>query len=131
LYAEGVRDVWLEGGPTLAGAFLEAGAVDEVIAYVAPMLLGSGLSALQSPAVSTIADAWRLDPVDVTAVGADVRITARPRRDDAAGEAGGCSPESWRSSVPARGSPLKATRFDSPYEDRSSPATSATATRSR
>jgi len=88
LYAEGVRDVWLEGGPTLAGAFLEAGAVDEVIAYVAPMLLGSGLSALQSPAVSTIADAWRLDPVDVTAVGADVRITARPRRDDAAEEAG-------------------------------------------
>lgn len=78
LYDDGVRDVWLEGGPTLAGAFLEAGAVDEVIAYVAPMLLGSGLAALQTPAVTTIAEAWRLDPIDVTTVGADVRITARP-----------------------------------------------------
>ena len=80
LYADGIRDVWLEGGPTLAGAFLEAGVVDEVIAYVAPMLLGSGLSALQTPAVTTIGDAWHLDPVDVTTVGNDVRITARPRR---------------------------------------------------
>ncbi|UYM07932.1 bifunctional diaminohydroxyphosphoribosylaminopyrimidine deaminase/5-amino-6-(5-phosphoribosylamino)uracil reductase RibD [Solicola gregarius] len=79
LYADGVRDVWLEGGPTLAGAFLDAGAVDEVIAYVAPMLLGSGLAALQTPAVTTIADAWRLEPVEVTTVGTDVRITARPR----------------------------------------------------
>ena len=78
LYDDGVRDIWLEGGPTLAGAFLEAGVVDEVIAYVAPMLLGSGLSALQTPAVTTIGDAWRLEPVDVTTVGADVRITARP-----------------------------------------------------
>lgn len=86
LYADGVRDVWLEGGPTLAGAFLEAGVVDEVLAYVAPMLLGSGLSALQTPAVTTIADAWRLDPVDVTTVGADVRITARPRRVEEAKE---------------------------------------------
>lgn len=79
LYADGIRDVWLEGGPTLAGAFLAAGAVDEVIAYVAPMLLGSGLSALSSDSVATIADAWRLVPYDVTTVGADVRITARPQ----------------------------------------------------
>ncbi|MDN5856048.1 MAG: bifunctional diaminohydroxyphosphoribosylaminopyrimidine deaminase/5-amino-6-(5-phosphoribosylamino)uracil reductase RibD [Actinomycetia bacterium] len=86
LYAEGVRDVWLEGGPTLAGAFLEADAVDEVIAYIAPMLLGSGLSALQTPAVTTIADAWHLEPVDVTTVGDDVRLTARPRRDEATKE---------------------------------------------
>ncbi|MGH3360354.1 MAG: bifunctional diaminohydroxyphosphoribosylaminopyrimidine deaminase/5-amino-6-(5-phosphoribosylamino)uracil reductase RibD [Nocardioidaceae bacterium] len=80
LYADGIRDVWLEGGPTLAGGFLAAGAVDEVIAYLAPMLLGSGLSALATPAVTTIADAWRLTPVDVTTVGADVRITARPQQ---------------------------------------------------
>ena len=80
LYVDGVRDVWLEGGPTLAGAFFERGVVDEVIAYVAPMLLGSGLSALQTPAVTTIADAWHLEPVDVTTIGADVRITAHPRR---------------------------------------------------
>lgn len=33
-------DVLLEGGPTLAGAFLRAGAVDRILAYVAPTLLG-------------------------------------------------------------------------------------------
>jgi len=33
-------DVLLEGGPTLAGAFLRAGAIDRILAYVAPILLG-------------------------------------------------------------------------------------------
>lgn len=77
LYADGVRDLWLEGGPTLAGGFVAAGAVDEVIAYVAPVLLGSGLSALANDTVTTIADAWRLVPTEVETVGDDVRITAR------------------------------------------------------
>ena len=38
--------VWLEGGPTLAAAFLRAGLVDEVVAYLAPALLGSGPAAV-------------------------------------------------------------------------------------
>ena len=46
LYKLGHQHVWLEGGPTLAAAFVRAGLVDEVIAYVAPMLLGAGRSAV-------------------------------------------------------------------------------------
>ena len=41
LYALDRQHVFLEGGPILARAFLQAGLVDEVVAYVAPMLLGS------------------------------------------------------------------------------------------
>lgn len=78
LHGEGIRHVLLEGGPTLAAAFLAAGLVDEVVAYVAPVLLGAGPSSVGDLGISTVADALRLEPVDVTVVGVDVRVTARP-----------------------------------------------------
>ena len=40
LFGLGRRHVFIEGGPTLAAAFVGAGLVDEIVAYVAPMLLG-------------------------------------------------------------------------------------------
>lgn len=43
LAAEGVQSLLLEGGPTLAGAFLRAGLVDKLLLFVAPTLSGSGL----------------------------------------------------------------------------------------
>jgi diaminohydroxyphosphoribosylaminopyrimidine deaminase/5-amino-6-(5-phosphoribosylamino)uracil reductase len=78
LHDRGVRHVLLEGGPTLAGAFVEAECIDEVIAYVAPKLLGSGPSALGDAGISTIADALELELEEVIRLGPDVRITARP-----------------------------------------------------
>src|SRR4051794_8072669 len=42
LFARDRQHVFLEGGPTLAAAFLNAGLVDEIVTYVAPMLLGAG-----------------------------------------------------------------------------------------
>jgi diaminohydroxyphosphoribosylaminopyrimidine deaminase/5-amino-6-(5-phosphoribosylamino)uracil reductase len=80
LYARGVRAALLEGGPTLAGAFLAAGLVDEVVGYVAPKLLGAGQSALGPVGVWTITAAIDLDLTDVTQVGPDLRITATIRR---------------------------------------------------
>ena len=71
-----IRQVWLEGGPTLAGAFLTAGLVDEVVAYLAPALLGSGPSAVGDLGISTIADVLRLSPYEITALGPDVRVRA-------------------------------------------------------
>jgi diaminohydroxyphosphoribosylaminopyrimidine deaminase / 5-amino-6-(5-phosphoribosylamino)uracil reductase len=83
LHARGRRHVLLEGGPTLAAAFLLAGLVDEVVAYVAPMLLGAGLSAVGDLGIGTIAGAMHLDVVDVTTLGAgpdtNVRLTMSPR----------------------------------------------------
>ena len=73
-----MRHVWLEGGPTLAAAFVRAGLVDEVVAYVAPTLLGAGPAALADLGVTTIGPAVRLVLDDVAQVGPDVRIIARP-----------------------------------------------------
>jgi diaminohydroxyphosphoribosylaminopyrimidine deaminase/5-amino-6-(5-phosphoribosylamino)uracil reductase len=72
--------VLVEGGPTLAGAFLRAGLLDRVVGYVAPALLGAGPAALQDAGVGTIDDAVRLHLTDVTRLGEDVRLTLTPRR---------------------------------------------------
>ncbi|HEX3789434.1 MAG TPA: bifunctional diaminohydroxyphosphoribosylaminopyrimidine deaminase/5-amino-6-(5-phosphoribosylamino)uracil reductase RibD [Pseudonocardiaceae bacterium] len=82
LTERGIVDVLLEGGPRLAGAFLHAGLVDRVLAYVAPMLLGSGPAALADAGVATITDAHRFTIDEATMSGADVRISAVPTQPD-------------------------------------------------
>lgn len=82
LFARGRRHVFLEGGPTLAAVFLDAGLVDEVVAYVAPMLLGAGRNAVGDLGIGTMADALRLTITDAATVGigsdTNVRITLTP-----------------------------------------------------
>lgn len=80
LFARGTRHVWLEGGPTLGAAFLRAGLVDEVVAYVAPALLGGGVAAVADLGIRTIDEALRLELDDVTRVGSDVRLTMKGPR---------------------------------------------------
>ncbi len=82
LHAHDRQHVFLEGGPTLAAAFLRAALVDEVVAYVAPALLGAGTSAVADLGITAIADARRLSITEVTTIGsgaeANVRITMAP-----------------------------------------------------
>jgi diaminohydroxyphosphoribosylaminopyrimidine deaminase / 5-amino-6-(5-phosphoribosylamino)uracil reductase len=78
LFDRGVRHVLLEGGPTVAGAFLEARCVDEVVAYVAPKLLGDGPHALGYAGITSIDQAVTLDVADVTRIGDDVKIVGHP-----------------------------------------------------
>jgi diaminohydroxyphosphoribosylaminopyrimidine deaminase/5-amino-6-(5-phosphoribosylamino)uracil reductase len=73
-----VVSVLLEGGPTLAGAFVAAGLVDRVVGYVAPALLGDGPHALGPAGAGTISQMHRFRLDDVTRVGDDVRLTLRP-----------------------------------------------------
>ena len=73
-----VVSVLLEGGPTLAGAFVAQGLVDRVVGYVAPALLGDGRHALAGAGVGTISAAHRLRLDDVARTGEDVRLTLRP-----------------------------------------------------
>ncbi|REF30989.1 bifunctional diaminohydroxyphosphoribosylaminopyrimidine deaminase/5-amino-6-(5-phosphoribosylamino)uracil reductase RibD [Calidifontibacter indicus] len=88
LHERGIRHVLLEGGPTLAAAFLAAGLVDEIHAYLAPVLLGAGAHLLGDLGIGTIADGqrWHLD--DVARFGDDVRLIMsrtspnRPARED-------------------------------------------------
>ncbi|GAA2144853.1 bifunctional diaminohydroxyphosphoribosylaminopyrimidine deaminase/5-amino-6-(5-phosphoribosylamino)uracil reductase RibD [Nocardioides koreensis] len=84
LYARDRQHVFLEGGPTLAAAFVRAGLVDEIVAYVAPVLLGAGRDAVADLGITTIADALRPTVTDVTVLdGVDgeqpnVRLTMTP-----------------------------------------------------
>lgn len=82
LHELGRRHVFLEGGPTLAAAFLRAGLVDEVVAYLAPTLLGSGRSAVGDLGITSIADALHLMMTDITSVGTgaecNLRLTLAP-----------------------------------------------------
>jgi diaminohydroxyphosphoribosylaminopyrimidine deaminase/5-amino-6-(5-phosphoribosylamino)uracil reductase len=66
LYVRDRQHVFLEGGPTLAAAFLRAGLVDEIVAYVAPMLLGAGQQAVADLGITTIGSAFRPVVTDVT-----------------------------------------------------------------
>ncbi|MFE9370903.1 bifunctional diaminohydroxyphosphoribosylaminopyrimidine deaminase/5-amino-6-(5-phosphoribosylamino)uracil reductase RibD [Streptomyces sp. NPDC006711] len=78
LHGRGVRSVLLEGGPTLAGAFVAAGAVDRVIGYLAPALLGAGPTALAGAGITTITEALRLTVTEAVRLGPDLRVTATP-----------------------------------------------------
>jgi diaminohydroxyphosphoribosylaminopyrimidine deaminase/5-amino-6-(5-phosphoribosylamino)uracil reductase len=71
-------DVLLEGGPTLAGAFLRAGVIDRILAYVAPILLGGPITAVDDVGVLSIAHAqrWRFDGIEP--IGPDVLLSLIP-----------------------------------------------------
>ena len=77
LVDRGVVRVLLEGGPTLAAAFWQAGLIDEVVAYLAPALLGAGAPAVGDLGIGTISDIARLRITDITRLGEDVRITMK------------------------------------------------------
>ena len=83
LHQRGAQHVLLEGGATVAAAFVRAGLVDEVVAYVAPMLLGDGRAAVGDLGIGTITDACHLDVLDVAVLGegsqTNLRLTMRVR----------------------------------------------------
>lgn len=76
LWEREVRTVIVEGGPTVLTAFVAAGLVDEVNAYVAPALLGAGPTVLSDVGISTMAHALRGQHVTVTTLGVDTLVTA-------------------------------------------------------
>lgn len=74
-----VNDVWVEAGPTLNGALLGRGLIDELVLYLAPRILGDdarGMFAL--PPLASLEDSLELAIEDVRRVGADLRVRARP-----------------------------------------------------
>jgi diaminohydroxyphosphoribosylaminopyrimidine deaminase / 5-amino-6-(5-phosphoribosylamino)uracil reductase len=79
LGAREVQSLLLEGGPHLAGAFLEAGEIDEVRMFVAPLMTGGreAKTAVEGIGIETIAAAPRALHVDVDRLDDDVLIVAR------------------------------------------------------
>ncbi|MFJ4253207.1 bifunctional diaminohydroxyphosphoribosylaminopyrimidine deaminase/5-amino-6-(5-phosphoribosylamino)uracil reductase RibD [Microbacterium sp. NPDC090003] len=78
LHGRGIQSVFVEGGPTLASAFIAAGLADRVLAYVAPVLLGGSRLALTDIGVSSIGDAHRLTIDEWVPLGADLLAIAHP-----------------------------------------------------
>jgi diaminohydroxyphosphoribosylaminopyrimidine deaminase/5-amino-6-(5-phosphoribosylamino)uracil reductase len=81
LGASGIASVLLEGGPHLAGAFLDAGEVDEIRLFLAPILLGgrTARDPLEGEGVERISEALRALSLDCDRVGEDLLISARLR----------------------------------------------------
>ncbi len=73
-----VNDILIECGPRLAGAFVAAGLVDELIVYMAATLLGSNARPLLELPIDVIGDRHRLTLADVRRVGEDWRLTCLP-----------------------------------------------------
>jgi len=81
LGAREVRHLLVEGGPTLAAAFLRSGLVDELHAYVAPVLLGSGRTAVGDLGITSIDGALRWRPRETHRLGPDTLVIAGPDHD--------------------------------------------------
>jgi diaminohydroxyphosphoribosylaminopyrimidine deaminase/5-amino-6-(5-phosphoribosylamino)uracil reductase len=81
LGAEGISAVLLEGGPHLAGAFLDAGEIDEIRLFLAPLLLGgrTARDPLEGEGVERIDQALRALTFDCERIGEDLLISARLR----------------------------------------------------
>ena len=83
LAARGINEVQLEAGATLAGAFLSAGLVDELLLYVAPVLLGERARPLfHGLQIDAMAQRLHLRQVDCRSVGEDLRVLLRPAKED-------------------------------------------------
>jgi len=74
-----INEVLIEAGPTLAGAALQAGLVDELMIYLAPHLMGDDAQGLfRLPGLERMLDRIPVTFEDVRMVGSDIRIRARP-----------------------------------------------------
>lgn len=77
LWAIGIKSVWVEGGPKVASEFVRSGLVDEIIVYLAPMLLGGNKVSLQDIGVETMTQAIGLEIIENKMLGRDVYLRLR------------------------------------------------------
>jgi diaminohydroxyphosphoribosylaminopyrimidine deaminase/5-amino-6-(5-phosphoribosylamino)uracil reductase len=76
-----VNEVLVEAGATLAGALVDQHWADELLLYVAPVVLGDSARALlQLPEPASLAQARRFEVIETIAVGADQRVRLRAPR---------------------------------------------------
>jgi len=80
LAQRGVNELHVEAGHKLNGSLLRAGLVDELLVYMAPLLIGEGRGMSKLGPLSNLQEALALDFHEVTQIGPDVRILARVRR---------------------------------------------------
>jgi diaminohydroxyphosphoribosylaminopyrimidine deaminase / 5-amino-6-(5-phosphoribosylamino)uracil reductase len=76
-----IQSLLLEGGPHLAGAFVDAGEVDELRVFIAPMIAGGlrSKTPVEGQGVELIGDAMRSVSTEVEQIGDDILVSARLR----------------------------------------------------
>ena len=80
LARRGINEIHVEAGAALSGALLEAGLIDEWIAYIAPMVLGhDARGVFKHPPLDSLEQAARFRLQDVRQVGGDLRLTLVPK----------------------------------------------------
>ncbi|HEY9131156.1 MAG TPA: bifunctional diaminohydroxyphosphoribosylaminopyrimidine deaminase/5-amino-6-(5-phosphoribosylamino)uracil reductase RibD [Dyella sp.] len=80
LAEHGCNEVQVESGPTLCGSLVAAGLADELLIYVAPVLLGNhAMPLLGLPALMDMSKRWSLHLRELRQVGPDIRLTLRPQ----------------------------------------------------
>ncbi len=81
LGAEGITSLLLEGGPRLAGVFLDVREIDEVRLFIAPVLLGGrgARAPLEGEGVETVTEALRAQTLECEQLGEDLLLRARLR----------------------------------------------------
>lgn len=77
LWSIGVKSVWVEGGPKVASEFVKSGLVDEIIIYLAPMLLGGNNVSIEDIGVQSMPEALELEIVENKMLGKDIYLRAR------------------------------------------------------
>jgi len=74
-----ISEVHVEAGPSLCGSLFAAGLVDELLLYVAPVLLGDNAQPLMGlPSLTDMASRWKLRTIDRRVLGEDLRLLLRP-----------------------------------------------------
>lgn len=82
LFEQGITSLYVEGGPTLASAFLAAQLFDEVHISMGPLLLGGPKLAVGDLGISSMSDALKLEILSVERFESDIFVVARPRKDE-------------------------------------------------
>lgn len=83
LAQEQCNEVLVESGPVVAGAFVAAGLVDELIVYLAPKLLGSSARPMFDLPLTSMSEAVELDVFEVRQIEQDWRVRARVKAPNA------------------------------------------------
>lgn len=82
LASRGVNELHVEAGSKLNGSFIREGLVDEMLVYLAPCMLGEGLSMAHFGPLTQLDQGLSLDFKSVEKIGPDVRILARVKGRD-------------------------------------------------
>ena len=72
----GILSLLVEGGGGVIGSFLKAEAVDELVLFIAPKVLGSGIPWTNYPHADCIAESLKLSPIEITRIADDILYRA-------------------------------------------------------